>query len=206
MCRAGRTAANCNALREFRDESQRDSGTKPRVARNELPRETWPKANNPNGVAARRPKPDATPLGLEPTGRLTQGRTTFCCICNKSLYSRSGRFLGSSFLAIPRLRDWRTQSLWDCSIACFFAGSLDISLARNFRKSLRLTRNRHFGRGQVLNLTRDLERQVQRAHRRLAIDERLLLFANAFDKMVQLQLERLLFRDRHRLAHDFLPA
>jgi hypothetical protein len=45
-------------------ESQRDSGSKPKVARNELPWVSRPKATNPNGVAARSGKRDATPLGL----------------------------------------------------------------------------------------------------------------------------------------------
>ena len=56
-----------------RDESQRDFGSKPRVARNELPWETWPKANNPNGVVARRRRPDTTPLGLKSIRPGTQG-------------------------------------------------------------------------------------------------------------------------------------
>ena len=72
------------------DESQRDSGLKPRVARNELPWERWSQANNPNGVAARREKRGATPLGLKTFTATTQG---------------------SSFLATL---GWVTQSLWDC--------------------------------------------------------------------------------------------
>ena len=54
-------------------ESQRDSGSKPKVARNELPWGTGRKTNNPNGVAAERLKPDATPLGLKTIGPGTQG-------------------------------------------------------------------------------------------------------------------------------------
>src|SRR5439155_6058126 len=46
----------------FRDESQRDSDSKPKVARNELPWGTWPKANNPKGVTARQRRGGATPL------------------------------------------------------------------------------------------------------------------------------------------------
>ena len=68
-------------------ESQRDSGSKPRVARHELPWETGAEVNNPNGVAARLRKGDATPLGLNTDWAATQG---------------------SSFLATL---GWRTQSL-----------------------------------------------------------------------------------------------
>ena len=70
-------------------ESQRDSGLKPRVARNELPWEMGPWANNPTGVAARRRHRGATPLGLKIFTAVTQG---------------------SSFLATL---GWKTQSLWD---------------------------------------------------------------------------------------------
>ncbi len=76
-------------------ESQRDSGAKPRVVpqSGKLPWENRSQGNNPNGVAARRTQRDATPLGLKQIpATITQG---------------------SSCLAIPRLRDWRTQSLWD---------------------------------------------------------------------------------------------
>ena len=76
-------------------ESQRDSGSKPRVARNELPWETRQKADNPNGVAARPRKRDATPMGLKPHRAATQG---------------------SSFLATL---GWQTQSLWDCGTSGF---------------------------------------------------------------------------------------
>src|SRR6266550_1260561 len=73
-----------------RVESQRDSGSKPRVARNELPWERWAKAHNPNGVVAGPRNPDTTPLGLKTALATTQG---------------------SSFLATL---GWKTQSLWDC--------------------------------------------------------------------------------------------
>src|SRR6266516_1004106 len=56
-----------------RDESQRDSGSKPRVARHELPWGQGPQVNNPNGVAARRRKGDTTPLGLAPVCAGPQG-------------------------------------------------------------------------------------------------------------------------------------
>jgi len=47
-------------------ESQRDSATKPRVARNELPWVQCAKNNNPNGIAATRLvfSGDETPLGF----------------------------------------------------------------------------------------------------------------------------------------------
>src|SRR5438046_10021937 len=54
--------------------SQRDSDSKPKVARHELPWKTWTKTNNPHRVAAGRCKRDATPLGLKILRRLTQGR------------------------------------------------------------------------------------------------------------------------------------
>ena len=76
-------------------ESQRDSGSKPKVARNELPWENAPQTGNPNGVVARRRKRDTTPLGLK----------TFSCPTQ-----------GSSFLATL---GWRTQSRWDCHQADF---------------------------------------------------------------------------------------
>ena len=53
-------------------ESQRDSGSKPKVARHELPWETVPQARNPNGVVALPDKCDATPLGLKIVPLLTQ--------------------------------------------------------------------------------------------------------------------------------------
>ena len=74
------------------DESQRDSGPKPKVARHELP---WVIAirdfPNPNGVApASRPNPPQPRWGWLDFMRLTQGSS---CLAT----------LG-----------WRTQSLWDC--------------------------------------------------------------------------------------------
>jgi hypothetical protein len=71
-------------------ESQRDSGSKLRVARNEPPWENTPQTDNPNGVAARHRQHDTTPLGLKIFARPTQG---------------------SSFLATL---GWQTQSRWDC--------------------------------------------------------------------------------------------
>jgi hypothetical protein len=54
-------------------ESQRDSGAKPRVARNELPWELESKPNNPNEVATRRWDRGATPVGLKRILAATQG-------------------------------------------------------------------------------------------------------------------------------------
>ncbi len=53
--------------------SQRDSGIKPRVAKNELPWEMVKSANNPNGVLPRWRKRGTTPLGLKTVLAPTQG-------------------------------------------------------------------------------------------------------------------------------------
>ena len=91
-------------------ESQRDSGSKPRVARHELPWETLAEATNPNGVAARRKsKRDTTPLGLGTPRSATQG---------------------SSFLATL---GWRAQSLWDCGVLIVTRTPLDESTVRCVR-------------------------------------------------------------------------
>ena len=58
-------------------ESQRDSGSKPRVARNELPWETWPKENNPNGVAAQKRRSGTTPSWL---GSMRPGNQGSSCL------------------------------------------------------------------------------------------------------------------------------
>ena len=76
-------------LRGSAEESQRDSGSKPKVARNELPWGNAPQPHNPNGVEANPGKGVATPLGLKTLPALPQG---------------------SSFLATL---GWRTQSLRD---------------------------------------------------------------------------------------------
>jgi len=44
--------ALANTFGDFRAESQRDSGRKPRVARNEIPWDVGASPNNPNRVAA----------------------------------------------------------------------------------------------------------------------------------------------------------
>jgi outer membrane lipoprotein-sorting protein len=97
-------------------ESQRDSGSKPGVARNELPRVGCASVLNPNGVVSRWGRHVATPLGLLVSHTFSQG---------------------SSFLATL---GWRTQSRWDCSSAALIAGSSAIVLPQNFQKSLRFGR------------------------------------------------------------------
>jgi len=73
------------------DESQRDSGSKPKVARHELPWVSAALVNNPNGVVARWENRGATPLGLKTFAATTQGSSRLATL------------------------GWRTQSLWDCS-------------------------------------------------------------------------------------------
>ena len=97
-----------------RNESRRDSGSKPRVARHELPWEPGPRVNNPKGVAALRRKGDTTPLGLDALCAGTQG---------SSLPRNPG-------LAHPiplGLQKW-----------AFSRDPFEFSSARNFRKALRL--------------------------------------------------------------------
>ena len=106
-------------LRNCGDESQRDSDSKPKVARNELPWGMWRKTNNPNGVAAHRLKPDATPLELKTIGPGTQG---------------------SSFLATL---GWKTQSLWDCRTVRLPSVPPEFAFERNFRKALALAGRFH---------------------------------------------------------------
>ena len=96
-------------------ESQRDSGLQPRVARNELPWESGPHCNNPNGVAARRWQCAATPLGLGNCPLPTQG---------------------SSFLATL---GWRTQPRWGCRGLLPAHLAAQRSSERNNREALRLT-------------------------------------------------------------------
>lgn len=78
-------------------ESQRDSGSKPWVARNELPWVSVRRSINPNGVVALLGYKVTTPLGLSDFAVLSQG---------------------SSFLATL---GWRAQSLWDCRTLVFVA-------------------------------------------------------------------------------------
>ena len=101
-------------FRNSKAESQRDSGSKPRVARNELPWESGPPTHNPNGVVANPWKLDTTPLGLKTNPAVTQG--------------------GSCLATL----DWRTQSLWDCKTADCSRIPAVACLAGNFRKALRL--------------------------------------------------------------------
>ena len=87
----------------FPDESQRDSGSKPRVARNELPWENALRINNPNGVASSPSQDATTPLGLKTIPTQTQGSS---CLAT----------LG-----------WETQSRWDCRSARSSRASLLIA-------------------------------------------------------------------------------
>jgi len=75
-----------------------------------------------------------------------------------------------------------------------------------FPFSLRLFNRSHNFSFYLLNLPRDLKRQVQRAFGGFAADHRGLLRADAFDEMLQFELERFVLRDRHRLAHDFFAG
>ena len=101
------------------EESQRDSGLQPRVARNELPWETGPTLDNPNGVASRRRTCGATPLGLKNVPVPTQG---------------------SSFLATL---GWRTQPRWGCRAVLNARLVAQRSSERNYRKALLLPRIVH---------------------------------------------------------------
>ena len=76
-------------------ESQRDSVSKPRVARHELP---WVKVGaifNPNGVVSRRHEWAATPLGLFLRATISQGSsclaTLVCCFVFLFGVSQTGR-------------------------------------------------------------------------------------------------------------------
>jgi hypothetical protein len=75
---------------DSREESQRDSSSKPRVASHELPWETWPKSINPNDSAIQGWLGGATPSGLKTVRMPTQGSSCFAT------------------------RGLRPQSLWDC--------------------------------------------------------------------------------------------
>jgi len=100
-----------------RDESQRDSAPKPRVASRELPWEKRVVSANPNGVVARWRRWDTTPLGLKIARTLTQGS-----------------------LADSATLGWRTQSLWDCRAIGLSVVPYGTGLARNIRKALGLAR------------------------------------------------------------------
>jgi len=96
----------------FKIESQRDSGLKPRVARNELPWVGCKSIFNPNGVVACLCGRAATPLGLSVLAAFSQG---------------------SSFLATL---GFGPQSLWDCSRAGLVADSSAFVLSENLRSAL----------------------------------------------------------------------
>jgi hypothetical protein len=102
-----------HAFGHSNDESQRDSGSKPKVARNELPWVGASHINNPNGVAGRQRKRGATPLGLRTFTATTQG---------------------SSFLATL---GWMTQSRWDCRSQDFFRTASEAFLPLQFPKGIR---------------------------------------------------------------------
>ena len=95
-CNAGAQAATITLSQKFKmrtvDESQRDSGSKPKVARHELPWVNVIQINfNPNGVVASLTKQPTQPRwGWSDFLQLTQGSS---CLAT----------LG-----------WWTQSLWDC--------------------------------------------------------------------------------------------
>ena len=72
------------------DESQRDSGSKPKVARSVPPWESRTHDHTPNGVVAWWANRDATPLGLKFSTTTTQGSSRLATL------------------------GWGTQSLWDC--------------------------------------------------------------------------------------------
>ena len=95
-------------------ESQRDSGVKPRVARDELPWEMAPTGDNPNGVAAGAGSVRHNPVGVGPSRAGTQG---------------------SSLLATL---GWQTQSLRDCRTQVLSGIRLRLNSAWNFRKASRL--------------------------------------------------------------------
>ncbi len=103
--------ASC--LANSNEESQRDSGLKPKVARNELPWVSASHVNNPNGVVARRRKRGATPLGLRTFTATTQG---------------------SSFLATL---GWLTHSRWDCRGQMIFRTAPSSFLQLPFQKGIR---------------------------------------------------------------------
>src|SRR5439155_24304182 len=58
----------------------------------------------------------------------------------------------------------------------------------------------------LINLPRDLKRQIQRPLGRLAAHQWRPVSANRFDEIPQLQLQRLLLLNRHRLPHDAFAA
>jgi hypothetical protein len=67
-------------FRHLDNESQRDSSSKPRVARNELPWEHKSQAINPNGVVASREPRAATQSGLRIFLAVTQGSSVLATL------------------------------------------------------------------------------------------------------------------------------
>src|SRR5580765_3289816 len=58
----------------------------------------------------------------------------------------------------------------------------------------------------LMNLPRDLKRQIQRPLGRFAAHQGRPVGAHRLDEIPQLQLQRLLFLNRHRLSHDAFAA
>src|SRR5437879_12440889 len=58
----------------------------------------------------------------------------------------------------------------------------------------------------LMNLARDLKRQIQRALGRFTAHQWRPVSAHRLDEIPQFQLERLLFLNRHRLPHDAFAA
>src|SRR5262245_16583446 len=89
-------------------ESQRDSGLKPRHARNELPWESVSHTHNPKGVVAGRERRGTTPLGLGTFASATQGSSclaTLGCEAQSRWDWRSGRLsLGAALSSTCDIR------------------------------------------------------------------------------------------------------
>src|SRR5665213_627012 len=81
------------------------------------------------------------------------------------------------------------------------ANSLQLSMTKNL-----LPNRTYIFSFYLLNLPRDFKRQIQRTFGGFAADHRGLLRADAFDEMLQFELERFVLRDRHGFAHDFFSG
>ena len=100
-------------FRNSRDESQRDSVSKPRVASRELPWVNIVRRPLPQRGCDHRASPEAaTPLGLTANEPSSQGS-----------------------LADSATLGWRIQSLWDCRAIGLSVVPYDTGLARNIRKA-----------------------------------------------------------------------
>lgn len=104
----------------FNDESQRDSGLKPRVVpqSGKLPRESRSQANNPNGVVARRGHRGATQLGLKTFPVATRGNSARAGLANvatpdgHSILCKIWSSLDRAGLTNVATLGNETQSLW----------------------------------------------------------------------------------------------